>query len=194
MAEVLAIPCPAEWPLGRVDEEHRSLFVVPGARYVAPYESVYRDAWHLPVPAGGPSTGTHTVMVKGLLMGASAQAVKRCYLNAGLAPIADLPDHISNELRFLAYLWNREAAEAPRARRATAKLRARFLDEHLLRWIDALVQKVSVSDRLGFHTAALRIAELVLRSDGRALRNQTDAHLGQRSASLREQAPLAGVS
>ena len=34
--------------LDELDREYMELFVIPGPRYVAPYESVFRDRWILP--------------------------------------------------------------------------------------------------------------------------------------------------
>src|SRR5512143_1251632 len=40
--------CPRELPVNEFEREFMDLFVVPNPRYVAPYESAYRDSWPLP--------------------------------------------------------------------------------------------------------------------------------------------------
>jgi hypothetical protein len=74
---------------------------------------VFRDHWLLPeVLKRGSNPGETGQTIKGLLMGESTLAVRETYLRAGLLPEQDLPDHIGNELRFLAYLCAIEA-DAP---------------------------------------------------------------------------------
>ena len=70
-----------------MEREFMDLFVVPNSRYVAPYESAYRDRWLLPEQVG--KDGTPQVM-KRLLMGESTLAVRRCFLEAGVEPVAGL--------------------------------------------------------------------------------------------------------
>lgn len=47
-------------------------------------------------------------------------------------------DHLVHQLEFIALLFSREGADGPVLREA-----ARFMDEHLLRWIDAFADRVS---------------------------------------------------
>src|SRR3989304_879803 len=56
MALTLGISCPEGLSLGELEREFMDLFVVPNPRYVAPYESVYRDCWVLPPGPGGGGT------------------------------------------------------------------------------------------------------------------------------------------
>jgi TorA maturation chaperone TorD len=166
MAEALRLDCPHEWVLSDLEDEYRALFVVPGPRYVAPYESVYRDAWQLPSqPCGGSRDGTTSRMIKGLVMGESTAAVRACYQQAGVAPSEELPDHIGNELRFMAYLWEREADAPGGDVRVLASLRARFRDQHLLQWVGELRSRVLESERLGYFPVALQIVETVLQDE-----------------------------
>jgi len=161
MALTLGISCPEGLSLGELEREFMDLFVVPNPRYVAPYESVYRDCWVLPPGPGRESTEQ---VIGRLLMGESTLQVRQAYLRAGVLPQEDLPDHIANELRFMAYLWESEAdadGEGP----ASADLRQRFCREHLLRWIGPLHERVAERDRIGFYRAALEVTEAVLRDD-----------------------------
>jgi TorA maturation chaperone TorD len=165
MALTLGISCPEGLSLGELEREFMDLFVVPNPRYVAPYESVYRDRWLLE-PASGTEAGMGPapLVMERLLMGESTMAVRQAYLQVGVLPEEDLPDHIANELRFMAHLWAREAeadGEAP----ALADLRQRFREEHLLKWIGQLRERVAERDRLGYYCVALEVAEAVLRND-----------------------------
>jgi TorA maturation chaperone TorD len=165
IALALGISCPERLPLSDLEREFMDLFVVPNPRYVAPYESVFRDRWLLE-PASGtePGQGPAPLVMDRLLMGESTMAVRQAYLQAGVLPEEDLPDHIANELRFMAHLWAREAeagGEAP----GLADPRQRFREEHLLKWIGQLREKVAERERLGYYRVALEVAEAVLQGD-----------------------------
>jgi TorA maturation chaperone TorD len=165
IALTLGISCPEGLSLGEVEREFMDLFVVPNPRYVAPYESVYRDRWLLePASGTGPGKGSAPLVMERLLMGESTMAVREAYLQAGVLPEEDLPDHIANELRFMAHLWAREA-EARGAAPGLADLRQRFREEHLLAWIGQLRQTVAERERLGYYRVALEVAEAVLQGD-----------------------------
>jgi TorA maturation chaperone TorD len=165
LASALGIPCPEGLALGDLEREFMDLFVVPNPRYVAPYESVYRDRWLLePASGNEPGQGDTPQVVERLLMGESTMAVRQAYLRVGVLPEDDLPDHIANELRFMAHLWAREA-EAGGDAPALADLRQRFREEHLLKWIGQLHKQVAEKERLGYYRAALEVAEAVLQTD-----------------------------
>ena len=166
LAEDLGISRPGEASLGALEEEHMALFVVPGARYVAPYESVFRDHWLLPaVLRPGSNPGETGTMIKGLVMGTSTDQVRQSYLEAGIFPDAELPDHIGNELRFMAHLWAREADAGEEEAARLADMREAFRRDHLLQWIRPLLARVQENDRLGFYRVVLEIAAIVLESD-----------------------------
>ena len=165
IALTLGISCPEGLSLSELEREFMDLFVVPNPRYVAPYESVFRDRWLLE-PASVTESGKEPapLVMERLLMGESTMAVRQAYLQAGVLPEEDLPDHIANELRFMAHLWAREAeadGEAP----GLADLRQRFREEHLLQWIGQLREKVAERERLGYYRVALEVAEAVLQGD-----------------------------
>lgn len=164
VAQALGTPCPQGLPLGEIEREFMDVFVVPNPRYVAPYESVYRDRW-LILPAAG--TGAPQA-VRGLLMGDSTLAVQDAFTEAGIMPSSDLPDHIGNELRLVAHLWHVEAcAEAQDAVEA-ARQRERFVAEHLLQWIGALGGQIAQSSASGFYRAAIDAAHTLLRAEAAA--------------------------
>jgi TorA maturation chaperone TorD len=162
MATVLGIDCPRELAVSELEREFMDLFVVPNSRYVAPYESVYRDRWLLPP---GPGNGATEQVISGLLMGESTLAVRQYFVDAGVLPSRDLPDHLSNELRLMSHLWSDEARESCGGNGRLAELRSKVRDDHLLQWLGELRGKVSKQDRLGFYSAALRVAEVVLEND-----------------------------
>lgn len=165
MALALGTSCPDGLALNELEREFMDLFVVPNPRYVAPYESVYRDRWLLePASGAEPGKGPAPLVMERLLMGESTMAVRQAYLQMGVLPEEDLPDHIANELRFMAHLWAREA-EAGGAEPGLADLRQRFREEHLLKWIGQLREKVAEREHLGYYNVALEVAEAVLRDD-----------------------------
>jgi TorA maturation chaperone TorD len=157
MAGDLEIEDPGPFALKDLEREYMDLFVVPNPRYVAPYESVFRDSWSSPVEDGA--------AIRGLLMGDSSLAVQRCYDEAGVAPAAELPDHLATELQFMAWLWALQAEPESSDVAAIAELRSRFLADHVARWIADLRGRVAERDRLGFYAAALRVTEAVIESD-----------------------------
>jgi len=166
IALALGISCPERLPLSDLEREFMDLFVVPNPRYVAPYESVYRDRWLLE-PASGtePGKAPAPLVMERLLMGESTMAVRQAYLRAGVVPEEELPDHIANELRFLAFTWARQAESPPDEAPTWKELRETVRREHLLQWIGQLRENVAESDRLGYYRAALEVAEAVLRDD-----------------------------
>lgn len=166
IAAELGVPCNAGLDLARLDQEYMALFVVPNPRYVAPYESVFRDRWLLPVaPKAGMPDDATSVMIKGLVMGESTLAVQGCYHQAGVVPKEDLPDHIANELLFMSYLWEREAERPADEAAMIAGWRSQFRDEHLLKWIGQLRDRLAESDDTGYYGAVLHVAEIILRDD-----------------------------
>lgn len=115
----------------RLEEEHVQLFQLGGsAAFCPPYESAYLD------PSG---------FERGLL----AVDVEQAYRKAGasLAGSGELPDHVSLELGFMAFLCGEEAKAWKAAQRelAVAHLgeQAEFLDRHLLRWFPAFARRLS---------------------------------------------------
>ena len=157
MAGGLEIEDPGPFVLNDLEREYMDLFVVPNPRYVAPYESVFRDSWSNPVEGGAP--------IRGLLMGDSSLAVRRCYDEAGVAPADELPDHVATELQFMAWLWALQANPESGDMAAIADLRSRFRVNHVARWIGSLRGRVAERDRLGFYAAALRVTEAVIEGD-----------------------------
>ena len=162
MANILKLYPPDISDMEALDREYMELFVVPNPRYVAPYESVFRDRWLVP-PAlmPGDSPKTTSVMIKGLVMGESTLQVQQCYLDAGVLLTDDLPDHISNELRFMAYLWEATTNESLDDQGRLKEMRSRFRSEHLMKWLTELKERISESDQLGFYATAIQIVELV---------------------------------
>ena len=151
-------------PLAEVERDYMDLFVVPKARYVAPYESAYRDRWEIPGPDGRPRP------VRGLLMGDSAAAIWQAFVEAGVRPSGDLPDHIANELRLVGHLCHVEAcADAARAADA-ARQRERLIAEHLLRWMGELGRKIAENSTSGFYTAAIQAAHALLHTESTSAR------------------------
>lgn len=162
-ASVLGVSGPPPCALNDLVAEYRALFVVPNPRYVAPYESVYRDAWEVPeLPGRQVGGGSPSRLVKGLLMGESTIAVQECYASVGVVPSQELPDHIGNELRFMAFLWTLEGEDSSELTPDVRTLRLRFCDEHLRAWLDPLRVRILESQRLGFYPVVLGMVHAAL--------------------------------
>ncbi|MBI4308224.1 MAG: molecular chaperone TorD family protein [Chloroflexi bacterium] len=119
--------------------EHTRLFADPRYLLVPCYESMYLD------PSGG-------------VMGEPARQVTRIYAAEGLGMAGsfhDLPDHISVELEFLAYLCAHEGAAWIEADAPTAigwiKKEAAFLHDHLLQWLPTFHSRLLKEARLPFY-------------------------------------------
>jgi TorA maturation chaperone TorD len=141
-----------------LNREFMDLLKVPGAKYLAPYESVYRDSREI---EGQP--------VRGMLMGQSAIDVQKWYRLAALdidEACKELPDHVGLELAYVAHLCRKELefrAAGNKASLCRAKEMQRdFLAAHLAPWMkslrDSLYQK-SVSAH--FRAVADMAADLV---------------------------------
>jgi DMSO reductase family type II enzyme chaperone len=119
--------------LGRamVNEYNRLFLIRPKA---PPYETIYTDA-------EGQMRGLHTAQLEGV------------YLNAGLeisSELNELPDHISVELEFMAYLCMKEseAHAANEELEAThfRDLQRSFMGQHLARWFPSFAKRIKEAD------------------------------------------------
>lgn len=114
---------PAESSAAR-RKRYRSLFAGPGRPNLWLYESLYRS---------------------GRLLGPETHAVRQLYEVAGLhITDGELPDHVSLELAFLAYLARQPALDPAHARR-WQRLERQFIRQHAGRWLPALGQALVAS-------------------------------------------------
>lgn len=170
VAQALGLRCPDSLALGDLQREFMDLLVVPNPRYVAPYESAYRDCQLISTPDG------NTLRRPGLLMGEATLAVRQAFVEAGVLPERDLPDHIANELRLVSHLWHVEAFGDSEQGREAARQRADFVVHHLLCWIGELRGKIAQNSVTGLYCAAMDAAEVLLgaESASREARGETD--------------------
>jgi TorA maturation chaperone TorD len=155
-------------------QEFMNLFRVPGAQYVAPYESVYRD--------------THDVngqRVSGLLMGPSAVDVRKWYRLAALEiseEYGDLPDHVGLELQYMAHLCGKEAEFSASGNQAklirAGEMQRDFAAAHLVPWLPPLRDRIHEKSRLAYFRAVADLAVEFTRRDLATL----EAVLGPSSA------------
>ena len=116
---------------------HTRLFTGPGQPLAPAYESVY---------------------LEGRLMGEAAVRVAEFYAEASLqvsTGLGELPDHISIELAFMAYLIDREEGEDAN-KEIWKALRHRFMDRHLARWLPQFCERVQASAAHPFYSEAAR--------------------------------------
>jgi TorA maturation chaperone TorD len=144
------------------EQEFMALFKVPGGRYVAPYESVFRDFREI-----------EGQRVGGLLLGQSAVDVQKWYRLAALEfkdDCKELPDHIALELEYLAHLCGKErefaaAGDESHMRRAQ-EMQRDFLAAHVCSWIGALRDRIVEKAEGSFYRA---VADLVVAVTARHL-------------------------
>lgn len=118
--------------------EYNNLFIVPGGRYLTPYESVYR--------------GTRIERGKkmpGLLNGPETLEVLRIYQSMGyemdrrkIGP----PDYVGTEIEFLYRMISLEQAASgekdPERSLLYLKAQKQFFENHLYQWVPVLCQKL----------------------------------------------------
>jgi len=134
--------------------EFTHLFLVPGARHLAPYESVFRDRREV--------EGRE---IAGLLLGPSAVAVQQWYRLAALEISEDfkeLPDHIGLELHYLAYLCVKEqefadGGDVGKQTRAR-EMQRDFLKAHVLSWLPDLATQIQAKASLPLYPAIAGLA------------------------------------
>ncbi|HSF82111.1 MAG TPA: molecular chaperone TorD family protein [Anaerolineales bacterium] len=127
-------------------QAYTRLFLGPHKPLVYPYESVY---------------------IEGQLGGITCDQVKRCYAEAGLKLSTNqhqLPDHISVELAFMAYLAAQEEQDTDQAQAWRQKQR-RFLLDHLARWLPTFWQKIENSRAHPYYREAARSLRIRVEGD-----------------------------
>jgi TorA maturation chaperone TorD len=137
--------------------DHGRLFEVPGDEFVRPWESVYRSDEHL-------------------LLERQADEVADAYRRFGMVvPRADTepPDHLGQELRFVAHLCGlalaaQERGEGELAGEATRELR-RFVEEHLAPWAGECLGNVIANARTPYYRGAAHLARGCIAETLRAL-------------------------
>lgn len=137
------------------------LFLVPGDRHPVLNTGVYLD---------------------GAVSGGSVRAMETCYGRCGLEKhqgFRDLPDHLSVQLEFVAWLLEAEMAAA--AGQACPPLSAaEFLHSIVARWVRPFREDIAAAEsRFGLdsnpYLALAQILEIAVRSDVAGLGDQADA-------------------
>jgi TorA maturation chaperone TorD len=142
--------------------EYNSLFIVPGGKYLSPYESVYRDG----------RQKEDGVAADGILMGPSTLSVLNFYEKSGakLPPdYTEMPDHIAAELEFMRYLCETEARALDEGKEDVAadyaEVQRRFLEEHLTRWMPDLFERLRKHTKSGLWLGLAGICQQFCESD-----------------------------
>ena len=124
-------------------QEYHDLFKVPLSKYVAPYESVYRD---------------------GHLNGQSAIDVKKIYHRLGFQiphEYYELSDHIGIELAFMATLCKEEhkawKEKNAKLARSLCDIEERFLKEHITCWLPKLCNTICEKTKDNFYICIAEI-------------------------------------
>lgn len=132
-------------------QEYHDLFKVPLSKYIAPYESVYRD---------------------GHLNGQSAIDVKKIYHRLGFQiphEYYELSDHIGIELAFMATLCREEhkawKEKNARLARSLCDIEERFLKEHIACWLSKLCNTICEKTKDNFYSCMAEITLGFVQSD-----------------------------
>ena len=150
--------------LAALRQDYMDLFVVPAARYVSPFEDVYRGMRLDGKQERGPLLGDRAVAVKTIYRTVGADLDKIC---------KELPTHIGVELLFMNFLCEQEATgyehELPNKsnnipdEESTASIfrqwQLKFLHEHLTDWFPQLNQAIQEKTESIFYRG---IAELTM--------------------------------
>lgn len=136
-------------PQPGLEREFTRLFLGPGRPVVHPYESVHRE---------------------GRMMGNPALDVRRFMADEGVTPAGQiLPDHVSIELAFMAYLTSCEASfwETGDEERANHYLdrQERFLREHLMQWLPQFCHRILTGRPHAHYSALARHLQSVVAAD-----------------------------
>jgi TorA maturation chaperone TorD len=126
-----------------LEYEYNRLFVGPGHVPCPPYESVYRK--------------DRPLMERGLVMGPSVADVKAMYLQGGLEiskKFRDLPDHISVELEFMAYLCSMESSSE-----RFVDIEREFFNRHLGIWYHDFLNCIVANTTSSFYLKLARELE-----------------------------------
>ena len=144
----------ADSQIGAIRQDYEDLFNVPGAKYVAPYEAVFRD-----------ERDVGAKKVRGLLFGPSTDDVIRFYHVAGLEvspEFLELPDHIGLEFHFMAYLIEKELGALASGDMALVdKIRETqqgFLAHHLAQWVGGFASKMEEQASTPFYRGIALLA------------------------------------
>ncbi len=131
--------------------QYARLFYGPYSVPVPLYESVYRE---------------------GTIMGRTATQVSRYYARGGLEmeSSAELPDHLSVELEFLAYLSYLETIKPG----APGSLKEEFLRHHVLTWLPEVSSSLENQAPGSVYLELARAAEAACRADWSDLEGRGD--------------------
>lgn len=171
--------CVASFDAQRLLVDYARLFVTPGERHPSLNTGAYLD---------------------GALAGGSVAAIETCYARCGLERqpgFADLPDHVSVQLEFVAWLFA-AAAEARADGREPPPIAAReFLTRFVARWAGpfrADIESAGARFRLGAHpyAALARMLETAVAADAPPASTGTADGAGANPEIARLRAQYAG--
>lgn len=158
-------------------QEYMDLFVVPGARYVTPFEDVYRGLRLDGKQERGPLLGDRAVAVKMLYRTVGANLERAC---------KELPTHVGVELLFMSFLCEQEAtayeheitdeANEIEKEESTPSIfrqwQLKFLHEHLTDWFPQLNQAIQDNAKSVFYCGIAKLTAAFLIRDKGELMNQ----------------------
>lgn len=135
------------------EQEFNALFLAPAGRYVAPYESAFREKRVL-----------NGVATPGLLMGRTTAAISAFYGEcAALTTGVELPDHVGMELGFMQLLLAKERAAwangSPTEALTLLRKERQFLADHLAAWAPELCEAICKRSQHDFYRGLARLTQ-----------------------------------
>ncbi len=137
---------PADGATRDLSLAYTRLFFGPGRPTAHPYESVF---------------------IEGRMMGEAAAQVVECYAEAGLQVSNyshELPDHVTLELAYMAYLVAQEANDTGKAK-VWRDRQYRFLHGHLARWLPQFCERIEASEANQYYRAVARELKELIEED-----------------------------
>jgi len=171
-----------------IQQDYMDLFAVPAARYVTPFEDIYRGTRVDGSQEPGPLLGVQAIDVKVMYRIAGAEIGETC---------KELPTHIGVELAFMKFLCDREAEATGNAcaavppghgagvgsdARIYRELQSRFLQLHLNNWFAQLNRAIQEKAGTHFYRAWAQLTEEFVARDAAELVAQITAEKSTQAA------------
>lgn len=152
--------------LKKIRDDFFSLFMVPGEKYVKPYESVYVD-----------KKIVEGEVKNGLLMGPSTLEVMKLYKRAGFklnSSVKELPDYIGIEINFMVELIRDEKKiiHPDKGGMDILKMEFDFLKNHLSKWAGQLADEISNKADTEFYRGVAFLTRDFINFDLKFLENE----------------------
>ena len=169
-------------------QEHAAAAAAIGGVPEAPLSDDFTRLFNPSVHANCPPYGTEYTAAHVFMRAQQLADVAGFYRAFGLrvaAGFRERPDHIASELEFMQVLTLKEARALARRERAHAgicrRAEARFLKEHLGRWLEPYAAKLAAAGGQGFYVRAAALARDFVAKDAAQLGVQPQIGIAPRA-------------